>query len=124
MAGNPLAALRPADGQATASDAVERQNARPDFFAPIYPGGLQRPDLVVSKSTPPAFLACAYDDRMAEQCATFFIALRQAGVNAELHIYNRGGHGFGVRTDRSNLAISTWHNRFVEWLSDQGFLQP
>jgi acetyl esterase/lipase len=119
-----LAALRPADGQANATDIVDRQNSRPDFFAPIYSGGLQRPNLPVSKSTPPAFLACAYDDRMAEQSASFFIALRQAGVNGELHIYNRGGHGFGVRGDRANLAISTWHNRFVEWLSDRGFMLP
>ena len=119
-----LAALRSADGQIDAPDPVDRLSAHPNFFAPIYSGGFQRPDLSVSKSTPPAFLACAYDDRMAEQSATFFVALRQAGVNAELHIYNRGGHGFGVRTDRPDLGVSTWHNRFVEWLSDRGFLQP
>lgn len=119
-----LAALQPDVGNPTARDAVDRVSSRPDFFAPIYSGGLQRTDLKpVKDQTPPAFLACAYDDRMPEQTANFFIALRQAGVNAELHIYSRGGHGFGVRSDRPDYAISTWQVRFVEWLNDRGFLQ-
>ena len=119
-----LAAARHSPGNATASDPVERVSSRPDFFAPIYPGGLQRTDLSWSKdSTPPAFLACAYDDRMPDQLAAFFTTLRKAGVNAELHIYNSGGHGFGVRPDRPELAVSTWHLRFVEWLGNRGFLK-
>lgn len=119
-----LAAARPDAGKPTAADPVERESSRPDFFAPIYPGGLQRTDLVWSKAaTPPAFLACAYDDRMPEQLANFFVTLRQAGVNAELHIYSGGGHGFGVRADRPELAVSTWHHRFVEWLGERGFLK-
>ena len=106
------------------NDQVERQSSRPDFFAPIYPGGLNRTDLTWSKTaTPPAFLACAYDDRMPEQLAAFFTTLRQAGVNAELHIYSSGGHGFGIRSDRPNLPVSTWHVRFAEWLGDRGFLK-
>lgn len=71
--------------------------------------------------TPPAFLACTYDDRMPEQLTSFFTALRQAGVNAELHIYNSGGHGFGVRA--RPLAVTGWPERFVEWLGDRGFLK-
>ena len=101
-----------------------QQSSRPDFFAPIYPGGLQRTNLkAVKDQTPPAFILCAYDDRMPEQTANFFVALRQAGVNAELHIYNRGGHGFGLRGDRPDMAISNWQIRFVEWLNDRGFLK-
>ena len=119
-----LAAAKHDAGNASSPDAVERQSSRPDFFAPIYPGGLQRTDLSWSKdSTPPAFLACSYDDRMPDQLAAFFTTLRQAGVNAELHIYNSGGHGFGVRPDRPDLAVSTWHVRFVEWLGNRGFLK-
>ncbi len=119
-----IAGLRHDTGKPDAADVVERQSSRPDFFAPIYPGGLGKYDGEIAKDkTPPAFLACAYDDRMPEQLAAFFVALKKAGVNAELHIYNRGGHGFGVRTDRPELAISSWQNRFVEWLGDRGFLQ-
>jgi acetyl esterase/lipase len=117
-----LAAARHDAGKSDAADVVDRQSSRPDFFAPIYPGGLQRTDLNFSKdATPPVFLACAFDDRMPEQLATLFTTLRRAGVNAELHIYNSGGHGFGVR--ERPVAISSWHVRFVEWLGDRGFLK-
>ena len=117
-----LAATRHAAGKTDSADPVERLSSRPDFFAPIYPGGLQRTDLTFSQeSTPPAFLACTYDDRMPEPLANLFVTLRRAGVNAELHIYNSGGHGFGVR--ERPLAVSTWHQRFIEWLGDRGFLK-
>ena len=119
-----LAAGHSAPGTPDATDPIERVSARPDFFAPIYPGGLQRTDLTWSKdATPPAFLACAYDDRMPDQLAAFFTTLRKAGVNAELHIYNRGGHGFGVRADRPDYAVSSWQVRFADWLGDRGFLK-
>ncbi|MEY2880243.1 MAG: Acetylxylan esterase precursor [Verrucomicrobiota bacterium] len=119
-----LAAAKHDTGNASATDALERVSSRPDFFAPIYPGGLNRTDLTWSKdATPPAFLACAYDDRMPDQLAAFFTTLRKAGVNAELHIYSAGGHGFGVRPDRPHLAVSTWHARFLEWLGDRGLLK-
>ena len=118
-----IAAARHDAGKPDAVDPIERQSSRPDFFAPIYPGGLQRTDLNFSKeTTPPAFLACTFDDRMPEQLAHFFATLRRAGVNAELHIYSSGGHGFGVR--ERPLAVSGWHARFVEWLGDRGFLKP
>lgn len=119
-----LAAARHTAGDPAATDPVERQSSRPDFFAPIYPGGLNRSDFTWSKgTTPPAFLSCAYDDRMPEQLAAFFTTLRKAGVNAELHIYSSGGHGYGVRADRPGLPVSTWHVRFAEWLGERGFLK-
>jgi acetyl esterase/lipase len=120
-----LAALRHDTGKLEAVDPLERASSRPDFFAPIYSGGLNGRDGEIFKDkTPPAFLLCAYDDRMPEQLTNFFVALRKAGVNAELHIYNRGGHGFGLRNDRPGFAISSWPHRFVDWLGDRGFLQP
>jgi acetyl esterase/lipase len=124
-----LAALRHDAGKPGAADPVERVSSRPDFFAPIYPGGLGSNDLerrdgeIAKDRTPPAFLACTVDDRMPVALATFWTALNNAGVNAELHIYNSGGHGFGVRADRPNLSVSTWHARLVDWLGDRGFLK-
>jgi acetyl esterase/lipase len=109
-------------GDPAAIDPVEKFSSRPDFFAPIYAGGFNRTDLAWSKDTPPAFLSCAHDDRMPEQMVNFYVVLRKAGVPAELHIYNSGGHGYGVRADRPNLPVSTWPIRFTEWLGDRGFL--
>jgi endo-1,4-beta-xylanase len=118
-----LAASRHDAGKPGAADPIDRQSSRPDFFAPIYPGRLERTDLNFAKdATPPAFLACTFDDRMPEQLANFFVTLRRAGINAELHIYSTGGHGFGVR--ERPLAVSGWHSRFVDWLGDRGFLKP
>jgi acetyl esterase/lipase len=117
-----LAAVRNDAGKGDAADPIERLSSRPDFFAPIYPGGLGSHDGEVTKEkTPPAFLACAYDDRMPEQLTAFFNTLRKAGVNAELHIYNSGGHGFGVRP--RPLAVTGWPQRFLEWLGDRGMLR-
>jgi acetyl esterase/lipase len=120
-----LNASRHDAGQPDALDPIERVSSRPDFFAPIYSGGLGRTDLTWSATaTPPAFLSCAYDDRMPEQLTAFFVILRQAGVNAELHIYSSGGHGYGVRPDRPQLPVSSWPDQLVAWLDERGFLRP
>lgn len=117
-----LAVTHPAAGIPSATDPVDRLSSRPDFFALIYPGGLNRADLPLTKeATPPAFLCCAYDDRMPEALSNLFITLKKLGVNAELHIYNKGGHGFGVRP--RPLAVTGWPTRFVEWMGDQGWLK-
>ena len=78
------------------SDPVDRLSSRPDFQVLIYPGG--RPEsFEVTKETPPAFLLVAADDRIsAARTVASFTALRKAGVPAELHVYARGGHGFGM----------------------------
>jgi endo-1,4-beta-xylanase len=110
-------------GKPDATDPVERVSSRPDFFCPIYTGGFTRVEAEISKAnTPPAFLLCAVDDSMPEQMANFLVTLHKAGVNAELHIFNSGGHGFGVRTDRT-LSVGGWPNLFLAWLNDRGFLK-
>src|SRR5262249_28039123 len=84
-------------GNPMASDPVERQNARPDFQILVYPGPLGS-ELPVTQDAPPAFLTAAYDDNgPAVTVAKQYLKLKEAGVPAELHVYNRGGHGFGLR---------------------------
>jgi endo-1,4-beta-xylanase len=110
-------------GKPGAADPVERQSSRPNFFAPIYTGGFPRIEAGLGKdTTPPAFLVCAFDDSMPEQMASFLVALHKAGVNGELHIFNSGGHGFGVRSDRT-MSVGGWPNLFLAWLNDRGFLK-
>jgi acetyl esterase/lipase len=60
------------------------------------------------------------DDRLsAERSASFYQALKKAGVSGELHVYARGGHGFGMRDNHQ--PVSTWPTRLEEWMNDRGF---
>jgi endo-1,4-beta-xylanase len=122
-----LAAAHHDPGAPKAADPIERQSSRPDFFALIYAGtdAVSRNHGWSRETTPPAFLLCTSDDPFidADELARLFVTLRSAGVSAELHLYSRGGHGFGVRNDRPTLAVSRWPARFLEWLGDRGFLE-
>jgi dienelactone hydrolase len=110
-------------GDSSSPDLVEQQSARPDFFALMYPNGLPGENLeLIQGKTPPAFLVCAYNDKSSNPAllADFFIKLKKIGINAELHIYSIGGHGFAVRP--RPFAANDWSSRFMEWLRDRGFL--
>lgn len=122
-AGGELAALsgmRSDAGSKDATDAIERENSRPDFQALIYPGSSGR--IVVTKDSPPAFLVCGYKDRpdISRGLAEVYLKFKEAGVPAELHIYSSAGHGFGMR-EKNHQAFGAWPARFREWLSDSGF---
>jgi endo-1,4-beta-xylanase len=104
-------------GQPGASDPVERETSRPDFVVLGYP--LIPEELTVTAETPPAFLVHADDDRLtAEHSVRFYLALKKAGVSAELHIYSKGGHGFGILN--RDLPVSSWPLRLEQWLRQMG----
>jgi len=110
-------------GNPAAADPVERESSRPDFQALIY-AEVPRGDFAVPKDAPPAFLCCAFDDTgKAAPLANLFLKYKAANIPTEVHIYNEGGHGFGVRSDRPQLPISTWSARLVDWLGDIGMLK-
>ncbi len=117
-----LAGMKFDTGKADATDPIEKQNSRPDFQALIYPGRSKSIEPV--KESPPAFLACAYNDRqdISEGLAEAYLRFKKAGVPAELHIYSTGGHGFGLRPS-NRRAVGAWAARFEEWLGDRGFLK-
>lgn len=107
-------------GNAQSTDEVERQSSRPDFQVLVYPGPLGS-ELAIPADAPPAFLVAAYDDQgPAVTVAKQYLKLKEAGVPAELHVYNRGGHGFGLR-DRP-MPITSWRDRLHEWFVDRGLL--
>jgi len=116
-----LAATRPGAGAADVADVIERQSARPDFAALMYAAGLTRPNLTLSKETPPLFLACGGDDRISEPYPAFYAACRKAGVSAELHIYAGVGHGFGIQ-EKNPVGVRSWPDRFRDWLVSQKFI--
>ncbi len=103
-----------------ATDTIDRQSARPDFLVIGY--GAIPADVTVTAKTPPAFLVHADDDRLsAERSANFYAALKKAGVSAELHVFARGGHGFGIAD--SGLPVAKWPKLCEDWLESQGFLR-
>ncbi len=97
---------------------------RPNFVAPIY---AYEPAIIgseVPKTKTPIFIAVAGDDQlgMMPMSISIYRKWHDAGQPAELHIYEKGGHGFGMRTQ--NLPADTWYERFGEWMKMQGIWQP
>lgn len=123
-AGGQVAALAAARfdlGNHAAADPVEHQSSMPSFQGLIYSGGLPA-GTEIPKNAPPAFLCVAFDDRGPAATALPLVQkMRDAGVSAELHLYSKGGHGFGMR--ERPLAVTGWAARFHEWLGDQALLQ-
>ena len=111
-------------------DAADQAGCRPDFSVLIYPGGVLKrgtdqltPEMRISSQSPPAFLAVASDDPGSlEGTVAIYLALKRAGVPAELHVYGVGGHGFGMRT--GDRPAASWPKRCEEWMRDQGILKP
>jgi acetyl esterase/lipase len=138
------------DGDPNAADPIDRQSSRPDFAILSYPVifmregptthagsrhmllGDQPPAALgeelstetrVGPRTPPTFLFHTNEDHSvpAENSVAFYLALRAAGVPAELHIYQSGGHGVGLHPDDAELA--TWTDRLADWLRRRGLIR-
>ena len=109
-------------------DAVDKLSSRPDFAVALYPGHLCRsgatldPGLHVTKQTPPTFLLQAWDDPVDEICnsTVYARALDDAGVPAEVHLFAKGGHAFGLR--RKEHPVSSWPSLVENWLKEIGIL--
>ncbi len=118
-------------------DAADKQSCRPDFAIALYPGHLWahedearatrdethldlRPDIRVTKDTPPTFLLQAEDDDVdgVEQSLAYYVALQKSGVPVEMHLYAQGGHAFGLRP--SKLPIARWPRLVETWLGTLG----
>jgi acetyl esterase/lipase len=112
-------------GNAGAADAIDRESDKPAFQVLMYPGGLT-PEIVakVTKETPSAFLLCGADDRdnIAQMLPELFVAMKKAGVSAELHEYAGVGHGFGLRLSQRG-AVADWPAVLLEWMDTKGFLR-
>jgi acetyl esterase/lipase len=135
-------------GNQESSSAIERQSCRPDFMVLIYPvismdarithaGSLknllgEQPDpqqvelmsndKQVSSDTPPTFIAHAADDGAVpvENALRFYRALIEHKVPAELHIFEKGGHGFGMRQQG---PVEEWPNLLANWLKSRGLAE-
>ena len=79
------------------------------------------PELKITTNTPPTFIAMAADDPVRIENAVFYaLALKEAKVPADLHIYATGGHGYGLRPSKD--LVATWPSRVEEWMRNRGWL--
>ena len=111
-------------------DAADDVSCRPDFAVALYPGHLAvrerdfalNPDLHVTSKTPPTFLLHAQDDPVdpVENTLVYGAALRKAGVPAEMHVFVKGGHAFGLRP--TDAPITRWPQLVERWLASIGVL--
>ena len=136
-------------GNAGAADAIDRVSSRPDFAVLCYPvislvadyththsrdnllgenpsEELEKElssELQVTKETPPTFLWSSTTDEVvpAENSVAFYMALRKAGVSAELHIFAEAPHGVGL--DLRDASVGMWGELVVEWLRGRGVLR-
>lgn len=112
-------------------DEADQASCRPDFCVLIYPGGLTvkeqndvvSPQLAVSAAnTPPTFIAMTQDDGVrVENALYYYLALKNAKVPAEMHLYPNGGHGYGLR--RTEVTVTTWPDRVADWMRASGWLK-
>ena len=112
-------------------DDVDKVSCRPDFAVAVYSGYLKAkendelaPGLTVPIGTPPIFLAHGGDDIISspEHSVFMYLALKRAGVAAELHVYASTAHDFGVR--KAEHPYSSWTESCTKWLQHQRLLQP
>jgi acetyl esterase/lipase len=110
-----------AGGMITAYTAIQ-PDARPNYAAPIY-GAPIASIPPIPQGLPPFFMAMAQDDNLAGQyILRFYEALKAAGNRPEFHIYNSGGHGWGMR--KQNKTSDHWIDEFYYWLEAQGLTRP
>ncbi len=136
-------------GSATSSDVIERAGSRPDFMLLLYPVITMRGDSVthrgsrnnllgnapddalvrlmsnelqVTRSTPPTFIVHSTDDRTVpvENALMFYQALRNNAVPVEMHVFEHGGHGFGLAPNDATLA--TWTTLAESWMRRHGWI--
>lgn len=123
--GQVASILHSADGEAAyeSLDAIDDFNCRPDFSLLIYPWQIfdqetqqLLPQIKVSNTSPPAFIVHTHDDRSTSLGSVFLYAdLKRHNVPAELHIYENGGHGYGMRPVAGS-KIGSWPDRATSWL--------
>ena len=111
-------------------DAADKESCRPDFAIALYPGHLWmdlkrfvlQPDVPVTNKTPPTFLLQAEDDNVdpVNHSLVYYVALKKAGVPVEMHLFAKGGHGFGLR--RLELPVGKWPQLVETWLGTIGML--
>ena len=137
-------------GNPSTTDAIDQQSSRPDFLILAYPvitmldpyvhkgsrtyllgdgpdTALEQSmsaELQVTKETPPTFLFATTDDGTVPvmNSVLFYSALVKAGVPAEMHLFQHGGHGVGLAA--ANPQLSVWPDLVIKWMRERGYAAP
>ncbi len=107
-------------GDPNAPDPIDRLNSRPDYLALVYGPGRATPGESLKDFPPTFLLAAALDKGPSLGSAQLFMDLTRAGATAEIHIYQKGRHGFGSGFSSGNF--SDWMPRLEHFLQQDGFL--
>jgi acetyl esterase/lipase len=116
------------DRQYEPVDDVDKVSSTPNFAVLVYPAYLVQKDnatlqeyIKITAKTPPMFFAHAQNDPIhCGNSVQMALALKNAGVPAELHLYSEGGHGFGLR--KTDDPCTSWPQRCQDWLTRSGWL--
>ena len=118
-----LLVYNPTDGDAAATDPIERQNCRADYQIVIYPGPLGVPDTVPTNAPPAFFLVANDDDSHVRPVIALMEKYRAVKRPLEVHLYAHGGHGFNMGNRSKLTSIKTWPQRMTDWMGDNGILE-
>jgi len=113
----------------TVLDAADKVSCRPDFVTLIYPAYLVEegttrlpPELGLSEAVAPTFIVQTEDDSdLVGGSLFYYLALKQAKVPAEMHLFAKGGHGYGLRP--SSAPVTGWPKMVENWLRNLGMLK-
>jgi acetyl esterase/lipase len=109
---------------------VDKHSPIPDFGLLIYPAYLKSekdpnklvPEVSVDKNTPPSFVVIAHgDSRFVEGAALYYLAMQRAKRQCELHIYGKGGHGYGMKEIPER--VGEWTTQAAGWMKETGLLE-
>jgi acetyl esterase/lipase len=125
------ATLHPNERTYESDPSLDVDDATPSFSIPVYPAYLVSkedtftllPDVKVTDKSPPMCLVHAGDDKgvtSSSGSAMLYLEYKKLGLPAELHIYAKGGHGFGMR--KTGLPVADWLVRVGEWMRSMGYL--
>ena len=100
-------------------------SSRPDFAVLVYPG-IANWSRGIAPGTPPTFIFVNSDDNLSTAAAEYYLALKKAGMTAELHVFRRGGHGVGIAgrsPEFAQMPQSRWPELLHDWMGDLGYLK-
>ena len=128
--GHLTATVLTSDGSVSfPKEEVDKHSPIPNFGLLIYPAYLKNeedrnklvPEVSVDKNTPPSFVVIAHgDSRFVEGAALYYLAMHRAKRDCELHIYGKGGHGYGMK--KIPQRVGEWTTKAGGWMKEMGYL--